>query len=103
MHLDLTPMVAGVLMMSGYLPNHAAVAGLQLPPALLEIPVLMCHGQLDGMVRLTMAKRTQAALQELGFRNVELREYEGMGHEVCEEELDDVAEWLGNVIPSGRE
>ncbi|CAE8653637.1 unnamed protein product [Polarella glacialis] len=103
LHLDMLPLVAGVVCMSGYLPNQAAVEAA-LPPgkrpaALAELPVLLCHGTRDGMVNLDAAKRTRDALEALGLQRVELKEYKGMGHEVCEEELADVTTWLQQVIP----
>mmetsp|Transcript_115151 Transcript_115151/g.229348 ORF Transcript_115151/g.229348 Transcript_115151/m.229348 type:complete len:244 (+) Transcript_115151:2-733(+) len=99
LHLNRLPQLAGVLCMSGYLPNTAALASGSVPQKKCEVPVLLCHGQLDGMVKLEMARNTQAALQGMGVDRVDLREYENMGHEVCEDELDDVAEWLAKALP----
>eukprot|EP00933_Yihiella_yeosuensis_P014023 TRINITY_DN12730_c0_g2_i1.p1 TRINITY_DN12730_c0_g2~~TRINITY_DN12730_c0_g2_i1.p1 ORF type:complete len:270 (+),score=54.49 TRINITY_DN12730_c0_g2_i1:100-909(+) len=103
LQLDMLPLVAGVVCMSGYLPNQAAVAAAlprnSRPKALAELPVLLCHGTLDGMVSLDAAKRTRDALQELGLENVELKEYDGMGHQICEEEIEDVAHFLEQILP----
>eukprot|EP00448_Togula_jolla_P028296 CAMPEP_0170640150 /NCGR_PEP_ID=MMETSP0224-20130122/40054_1 /TAXON_ID=285029 /ORGANISM="Togula jolla, Strain CCCM 725" /LENGTH=230 /DNA_ID=CAMNT_0010970603 /DNA_START=13 /DNA_END=702 /DNA_ORIENTATION=- len=88
---------AGVLCMSGYLPNKASVvqrASTLDREALAELPVLLCHGIVDEMVTIDTARRTRDALLELGLRRVELLEYSGMGHEATMEELDDVADWL---------
>jgi len=103
LQMNMMPLVAGVVCMSGYLPNQAAIAAA-LPPAsrplaLAELPVLLCHGTADPMVSLDAAKRTRDALEELGLQRVELREYHGMAHAVCEEELDDVADWLRATLP----
>lgn len=103
LNIDMLPLVAGVLCMSGYLPNQAAVAKKlpvgKRPLALAELPVMMCHGKVDGMVSLDTARRTRSALEDLGLQRVVLKEYDHMGHEVCEEELDDVAEWLRERLP----
>jgi len=100
---DMLPFVAGVVCMSGYLPNQAALAATLTPErrplALRELPVLLCHGRRDAMVAVDAARRTRDALQALGLERVELREYEGMGHEVCEDELGDVADWLREALP----
>jgi len=103
LQMNMMPLVAGVVCMSGYLPNQAAIAAA-LPPgsrplALAELPVLLCHGTADQMVSVDAARRTRDALEALGLQRVELREYDGMAHEVCEEELDDVADWLRATLP----
>lgn len=107
LQLDMLPLIAGVVCMSGYLPNQAAlVKSLKqkgLPLAMAELPVLLCHGERDDMVPLSAARRTRDALQELGMRNVELREYRMMGHEACLDELYDVADWLKKVLPQTAE
>lgn len=103
LQLDMLPLVAGVVCMSGYLPNQASVAAALpkggRPLALAELPVLLCHGKQDAMVAPAAARSTREALEELGMCNVELREYDGMGHGVVEEELEDVVAWLEKVLP----
>jgi len=99
LHLNRLPQLAGVLCMSGYLPNAAALVDGGAVKSGRQVPVLLCHGQLDGMVKLEMARQTESALGRMGLNRVELREYENMGHEVCEDELDDVAEWLAQTLP----
>lgn len=95
--------VAGVLCMSGYLPDFATIAALEptaeRKKALEDLPVLLCHGSADPMVDFQQAVRTRTALRELGLQNVEMRTYEGMGHEICLEELDDVEAWLKSTLP----
>jgi len=95
--------VAGVLCMSGYLPDFATINALEPTAerkrALEDLPVLLCHGTADPMVQLRQAVRTREALTDLGLQNVEMRTYEGMGHEICLEEIDDVQAWLKSTLP----
>jgi len=98
---DMLPLVAGVVCLSGYLPNVAAIEARRgsLPLAISELPVLLCHGTDDSMVSLDAAKRTRDALESFGLKQVELRTYKGMGHEICLDELDHVEDWMKNVLP----
>mmetsp|Transcript_89169 Transcript_89169/g.186332 ORF Transcript_89169/g.186332 Transcript_89169/m.186332 type:complete len:279 (-) Transcript_89169:187-1023(-) len=107
LQLDMMPLVAGILCMSGYLPNHQHIESVlapgRRPLALADMPVLLCHGKLDPMVRLESAYRTRDALQDFGMKNVEFKEYKYMAHEVCEDEVRDVAEWLKQTLPPPQE
>merc|ERR1712194_418120 len=87
--LQLQAPPAGILVMSGYLPNQAKVAKAPGLEAMADVPVLLCHGTHDMMVDPSAAKSTKRALEDFGLKHVELREYEGMGHAVDDEELDD--------------
>ena len=45
------------------------------------------------------AKAAMAMLQAAGMGEVKLNVYEGVGHEACTAELDDVLAFLRRVIP----
>eukprot|EP00435_Cladocopium_sp_Y103_P015937 s2165_g3.t3 len=80
--------------MSGYLPFSRS---FQPTPGALRTPVLHCHGSADQLVQLPWADAGVQRLREVQI-DVEWRLYD-MGHSACEEELEDVAEWMAERIP----
>ncbi|CAJ1394811.1 unnamed protein product [Effrenium voratum] len=85
--------LAGVVCMSGYLPFTRTFA---TSPEAAQVPVLHCHGSADGVVRLDWAEAGAERLRQLAVP-LEMRLYD-MGHSACEEELDDVAEWIAERV-----
>jgi len=83
--------LAGVLALSTYLPFPARLA-VEKSAANAQVPVLMCHGQMDPVVEIGMGREARATLEAQGYP-VEWREY-AMQHEVCAEELEDMGRWL---------
>jgi phospholipase/carboxylesterase len=83
--------LAGLLALSTYvpLPEHFAAEAL---PARKDTPILMCHGQQDGMLPLQLGAWSRDVLKESGF-DVTWREYP-MQHQVCAEEIADIGAWL---------
>lgn len=89
-----TPL-AGVLALSTYLPlaEHAASEVQEQTKA---TPIFMGHGRSDQVVPYVLGIASRDALLKFGYA-VEWREY-AMQHSVCEEELRDIAAWLGRQI-----
>ena len=87
--------LAGVAGLSGYLPL-AAQAAVERSAASLATPLFLAHGRNDDVVRLPRALASRDALQVLGYK-VEWHEYP-MGHSVCPQEIDDLAQWLRRVL-----
>lgn len=87
--LSLDCQIAGIVCMSGYLPFTRSFRPTRQA---LHTPVLHCHGSADQMVRLAWA---EAGLEHLRQQQVSVdwRLYD-MGHSACEEELEDVGEWM---------
>jgi phospholipase/carboxylesterase len=56
----------------------------------------MAHGDYDAVIPMRYGQQSAEALKELGY-TVEWSDY-GMGHEVCWQEIRDVAEWLKRVL-----
>ncbi|MFI4914377.1 MAG: alpha/beta hydrolase [Steroidobacterales bacterium] len=83
--------LAGVLALSAYLPLGEQLA-TEKSPANLSTPILMCHGRFDPVVSLPFGELSHRALAALGYP-VEWREYP-MQHELCPQEIIDVAQWL---------
>ena len=65
-----------------------------------NIPILMCHGQRDEVLPLSLGESTYHALQQAGY-NIEWHDYP-MGHEVCLEEIRVMGSWLRKVLSAGK-
>jgi len=89
--------LAGILALSTFLAEGDKIAATSAA-ANKQIPILMCHGQQDGVLPMAMGKSSLAALKSAGFA-VEWREYP-IGHEVCIPEIHDISRWLQTVLGS---
>jgi len=83
--------LAGILALSTYLPFPARLAE-EKSPANADVPILMCHGQLDPVVPVAMGLEARDQLRAQGYP-VDWHEYP-MQHEVCAEELAVIARWM---------
>ena len=84
---------AGVMALSTYVHDHEHL-GDEISFASIDMPVFMAHGQMDPMIPITRAITSREALVGLGY-DVQWHEY-GMGHEVCPQEIADIARWLND-------
>ena len=90
--------LAGLLALSTYLPfPETLAAGKSV--ANQDVPILMCHGRMDPVVPLGMGTEARDALRAKGYA-VEWHEYP-MQHEVCAEELGEIARWLRVRLAGG--
>ena len=87
--------LAGLLGMSGYLPLAATTAA-ERSDANREVPIFLAHGRTDPVVPYARGTATRDALVEMGYP-VDWHEYP-MQHSVCQEEIDDVQDWLLKVL-----
>jgi phospholipase/carboxylesterase len=83
--------LAGVMALSTYLPLRESVAK-EASAANKDIPILMCHGLRDPIVPLELGNASHDVLKNLGYR-IDWRTYP-MEHQVCMEEVTDIANWL---------
>lgn len=83
--------LAGILALSTYLPFPARLAE-EKSAANTDVPILMCHGQLDPVVPVAMGLEARDQLRAQGYP-VDWHEYP-MQHEVCAEELALIARWM---------
>jgi phospholipase/carboxylesterase len=83
--------LAGILALSTYLPFPEKLAA-DKSSANAQVPILMCHGRDDPMVKLWMGTQSRDLLQAQGHA-VEWHDYP-MQHEICMEEIADVSRWL---------
>lgn len=83
-------LMAGVVLLSGYLPLHA---GLALDAtSLKERPFFVAHGTLDPVIPIRYARETRDYLTAAGA-DLTYREYE-MAHQISYETLHDLGGWL---------
>lgn len=87
--------LAGILALSTFMADSDAL-GSAAAAANSRIPILMCHGQHDSVLPMSLGKTSLAALKGAGY-HVEWREYP-MAHEVCREEIQDISRWLQAVL-----
>ena len=90
-----TSRLAGLMVLSSYLPLSAHVAG-EATPANRDVPIFMAHGTDDPVVVLDRASTSRTQLEGLGYR-VEWQQYP-MEHSLCLEEIGDIRDWLGRVL-----
>ena len=87
---------AGVMALSTYLHDHENIQD-QISFASIDVPIFMAHGQMDPMIPITRAITSREKLIELNY-DLEWHEY-GMGHQVCPEEITDIARFLNRCFP----
>lgn len=85
-----------IVAMSGYLASDRHVL-----PAIRNkaVPILMVHGTEDPLIPMDMAKLSKAALEAAGVGQISLKAYK-VGHSVLPNELDDVASFIGSMLPA---
>lgn len=87
--------LAGLLVLSTFL---ADAEGLSSDKCKVnaDIPILMCHGQQDAVLPMSMGETAHKQLQQAGYE-IEWREYP-MAHEVCLDEIREISRWLQQVL-----
>ena len=89
--------LAGVLVMSGYLPKEHAFS---LSEHGKNTPVLHCHGSADPLVLPQFAEESRAKILTAGHAaGYELKTYRGMAHSANMQEIADAVHWLGGLLP----
>lgn len=92
--------LAGVVLMSGYLPHES---GFNIAPGLEDTPIFHGHGQLDPLVRLEAATESQTVVQTKGATKYQLKTYSGLAHSVNPQELQDVLSFFKEILPPTTE
>lgn len=87
--------LAGILALSTFLGDADALTS-SAAEVNAKIPILVCHGQQDAVLPMSLGKSSYDSLLEAGY-SIEWREYP-MGHEVCLEEIDVISAWLQRVL-----
>ena len=92
---DGTPPLAGVLCMSGYLPDPKS---WKLSEYGRTLPVMMRHGDEDEVVAPWMAERSRTHIEKAGLSSqIQWKTY-SMGHSATMEEIDDVISWVNMIL-----
>jgi lysophospholipase II len=97
LQLPIEERLAAVLVMSGYCPGYSQ---FKLTPGMEDVPLLHCHGTHDPVVRHEWAVKTKGHLEGLGFKDYELKDYPGMQHSACPEEMAYALAFLQKHIPN---
>ena len=87
--------LAGVLCMSGYLPLKNK--SFAVSAAAAGTPVQFMHGTDDQVVRVEFASGSCAHLETLGLQP-EWRQFAGMEHSACIEEINEAVTWCQGVL-----
>ena len=88
--------IAGILAISTYLHDFSGTRA-ELNDANLAIPIMMAHGTQDPMIPIMRAATSRENLIALGY-DVRWFDYP-MGHQVCMEEIEQIAAFFEEVLP----
>lgn len=88
--------LAGILALSTYLPL-ADTLDAEAQPANRVTPIFMAHGHDDTVIPYDFSEKSATLLREQGYA-LDWRPYH-VDHGVCLEELRDIENWLGEVLP----
>ncbi|MEO8937661.1 MAG: carboxylesterase [Burkholderiaceae bacterium] len=87
--------LAGLIVLSGYLPLAAHLTG-ERHPLNHDVPIFMAHGTYDPVVRIERAMQSRDLLVKLGYA-VDWHSYP-MQHSVCGEEVAAIGAFLRRVL-----
>jgi len=90
---------AGIVAMSGYLPNAKALEAVL--PERRDRKVLMVHGTEDQTLSVELGRRARDSLVAAGL-SPEYVEFD-MGHQITEESLAVVRQYIHRVLPPGAQ
>lgn len=90
--------LAGVMALSCWLPLRN-----EFPAACLEqnksIPILQCHGDCDPLVPYKWGQMTTQVIRKFAPQ-LEFKTYRGMTHSSCEQEIDDMKQFVSRLLPA---
>ena len=87
--------LAGTLILSSYLGLRDQLS-LQASSANRTLPIFMAHGVQDDIVPLPFAQIARSTLDSLDYA-IDWHTYP-MAHSVCSEEINDIRQWLVDVL-----
>lgn len=93
--LRYTESLGGILALSTYLPLSSTLQS-EANMNNKNIPIFMAHGIQDPIVPLFLALGSRQHLEKLGYQ-VNWHEYL-MPHSVCEDEIEDIEQWLEKIL-----
>jgi lysophospholipase-2 len=92
--LQLEQALAGVVVLSGYLP-----AAKKFQPKQFKVPIWHGHGSMDPMVQFSMATKTKQRLLEAGVESYTLETYP-IPHSVSPEEIRNMMQFVSKIVPA---
>jgi phospholipase/carboxylesterase len=87
--------LAGVIALSTYIPSPALITG-NLSAANSQLPIFVAHGLEDNVVSPALGAQAVKLIESYGY-SPQCHTYP-MAHEVCIEEIEDIAHWLRTRI-----
>ena len=87
--------LAGLIMLSSYLPQKHALASYAHAQN-STCPIMLCHGTDDQVISIQIYHQYAQILQQAGYA-IQTHEY-AMGHSVCEQEISDIAQFLQAIF-----
>jgi phospholipase/carboxylesterase len=87
--------LAGMLALSCYLPLIDSTQA-EAQPQNQSTPIFMAHGRFDPLVNMNWALYSQEYLNKHGYQ-VTWRDYP-VEHAVCEQEIEDIGQWMAQVL-----
>ncbi|TNY22654.1 acyl-protein thioesterase 1 [Rhodotorula diobovata] len=90
--------LAGVVALSGWLGMAGKVKAMMTDHA-TKLPIFHGHGDADPIVEHRFGQQTVDKLRELGCKDVTFKTYSGMQHSLCEEEQEDLEQFIARVLP----
>ena len=90
--------VAGVVVMSGRMPDEEVFPLPTAPEPFQDLPILVVHGVYDSVLPIQEGRRIRDRLQTLPIQ-LTYQEYP-MAHQVSQESLRDITLWLGERLGS---
>lgn len=87
--------IAGIVSMSGYMPDPWAT--LTKAEAPFETPILLVHGTEDNVVPVEGSRHAAESLKQAGYTSITLKEFP-MGHTILPESLEAVRGFLGTLL-----
>ncbi|KAH8834933.1 Phospholipase/carboxylesterase/thioesterase [Flagelloscypha sp. PMI_526] len=89
--------LGGLASLSGWIP--LPFRQTNTPSHFPNLQLFWCHGDEDEEIPLDMGMEAVDYLESLGIQ-VEKKIYERLSHSTNSEELSDIGEWIGRVLPS---
>lgn len=89
--------LGGMGVLSGYLPLPSDVHPTE---ASLQTPIRFFHGDEDDVVRLEYGRDAESRVRQMGAKDVQFKEYEGLPHSASDEEMMDFLAFLKTRLPT---
>lgn len=94
--------LSAILGLSGWLPGSKTLdeklVAEEAARRASTLPILLCHGRADDVVRFKFGEKSAQKLMSSGFNNVIFKDYSSLGHYTIPEEMEEVCSWLTSKL-----